>query len=116
MIATTTTATPPPPIPAKENLKILGILLTLLLGASGVAFAAGNYPTRSEWESNNVRMLDSIDRVKGTVNTMQIEQAQLKSAIDTIKESQARSERTQNEIRKTLGDLQRGKSGKKNRR
>ena len=89
----------------KDNLKTFGVLLTLLVATAGVAFAAGNYPTREEWQESNMRTVDSIEKLKSDVTTIKLEQVQLKSAIDAINASQARSEKVQTEIRKTMGEL-----------
>ena len=89
----------------KDNLKTFGILLTILIGTAGVAFAAGNYPTREEWRESNQQTIESVGKLKDDVAAMKLEQVLLKSAIDAINRSQARTETTQNEIRKSVGEL-----------
>lgn len=74
--------------------------LCALLG--GVAFAAGNYPTREEWSADRERQLEEIEAVKQDVATMQLEQVRLRGSMSNIEQSQDRAEKTTTEIRQKL--------------
>lgn len=86
----------------QDTLKTIGQLLALVVLVAGVAFAAGNYPTRGEWEADREKQLGEIESVKEDVATMQLEQVRLRSSMDSIEKSQSRSETTQTEIRQKL--------------
>ena len=85
-----------------DTLKVVGQLLALAVLVAGVAFAAGNYPTRGEWEADREKQLDEIESVKKDVATMQLEQVRLRGSMTSIEKSQDRSEKTTNEIRQKL--------------
>lgn len=85
-----------------DTLKVVGQLLALVVLVAGIAFAAGNYPTRGEWEADREKQLDEIEAVKEDVSTMQLEQVRLRGSMSSIEKSQDRSEKTTNEIRQKL--------------
>lgn len=89
----------------QDVLKTILTLLGVVALVAGIAFAAGNYPTRSEWESSRAEQLKQVDEVKHDISTMQLEQVRLQSSIAGIEKSQARSERTTTEIRQKLDEV-----------
>lgn len=85
-----------------DTLTTVAKLLALTVIVAGIAFAAGNYPTRGEWQADRERQLDEIEAVKEDVSTMQLEQVRLRGSMSSIEKSQDRSEKTTNEIRQKL--------------
>ena len=86
----------------QDTLKTIAQLLALVVIVAGIAFAAGNYPTRAEWNSAREKQADQLDTVKNDVSNMKLEQVRIGGAVNGIKDSQRRSESTQTEIRQKL--------------
>jgi Rieske Fe-S protein len=85
-----------------DILKTAATFLGVLALLGGVAFAAGNYPTRGEWENSRAAQLQEISDVQKEVSEMKLEQVRLRGSLDNIEKSQARTEHTQTEIRKSI--------------
>ena len=90
---------------AAQALKIGAILIGTLLTVTGVAFAAGSYPTRGEWNASKEKTEKQIEVLKYDVVNIKIEQVKLRSSLKVIENSQLRTEGIQTEIRQTIGEI-----------
>ncbi len=86
----------------QESIKTWATVAGVVVLLGGVAWAAGNYPTREEWDASRNVQGAKMDRVKADVSKMQIEQVKLRGAMDSIEKSQTRSEETQKDINRKL--------------
>ena len=82
----------------KTVVTIVGVVLTVVTIIVGVSFAAGNYPTREEWDESTAKQDKNLSDVKVDVAKMQLEQVRLSGSLTHIKESQARTEKVQSAI------------------
>ena len=91
---------------SKETIKTGATLIGVLVIVATFFFAAGNYPTRSEWDRARGKTSDQVQELNEAVNNMKIEQEKIRSSMKILGASQLRSEDVQTEIRKSLGVLE----------
>lgn len=85
-----------------DTVKMIGQLLALVVLISGIAFAAGNYPTRGEWQESRTKQLVEIEQLRTKQSQLQLEQVRLGASMKAIERSQDRNEKTQTEINRKL--------------
>ena len=99
----------------KESLKIGSLLITVLALIGGVGYAAGNYPTRTEWDKAREKADKQVDKMKSDLNNMKLEQVKLRSSMEKIEDSQMRVETTSKEISQKLDEALNPKAKRRKR-
>jgi len=87
-----------PPNPWGVAIKVFGVVAVI----AGIAFAAGSYPTRGEWQGANQAQQHRTEAVEDRVQELGVEQQRLGGEIKLIKASQDRSEAASKSIEDKL--------------
>lgn len=100
---------PKPPNPWAVAGKVFGIGVVV----AGVAFAAGNYPTRGEWDDSRAKAQHRLDEASKEITEIKIEQKDLSAGIKALNEGQDRAEATQKRIDDKLDKVLSGSNRRK---
>lgn len=82
---------PTPPNPWAVAGKVFGLVVVI----AGIAFAAGNYPTRSEWHEAQEETRSRLDNSGAAINAIKLEQKDLSAGIQSLNKGQDRAESAQ---------------------
>lgn len=85
---------PKPPNPWTVAGKVFGIVVVV----SGIAFAAGNYPTRAEWQESQDETRTRLEETSDAINSLKLEQRDLSAGVKMLTAGQDRAEESQKEI------------------
>lgn len=84
--------------------KIASIAVGVASVIGALIWQAARYPDRQEFEAGQERQSDNLDRVRGHVNEIKLEQVQIRGDVDAIRSSQARVEKSQEAISERLDE------------
>ncbi len=85
-----------------STIKLVAQILALVVLVAGIAFAAGNYPTRAEWQADRTKQLLEIEKIRTQITNSKLEQVRLGASLRAIERSQDRNEKIQTEISRKL--------------